>query len=211
MIRFDDYMYTTLKWNVVRAFQQLGFIRIPVDPIELMASAGIQVLPYSTALTMCDLNDLVMLSTCPSGISFTLQDFSGEKKRFVGYNNYESTGRGRFTNAHESAHCFLGHREDSETAERQANFWARYAIAPPVIIHQLGLQSGEEVAEQFGLSNECASYAFNAYEKWLPHRANDKDIDESIVELYTKGLLLEQRESEHANELEQLEAQPMSE
>lgn len=42
MITIDDPMYVTLKWSVVDAYRKLGFIRIPVDPVELMASAGIE-------------------------------------------------------------------------------------------------------------------------------------------------------------------------
>ena len=38
MITLDDEMYTMLKRSVVRAYQQLGFLRIPVDPVELMTS-----------------------------------------------------------------------------------------------------------------------------------------------------------------------------
>ncbi|TPF77728.1 hypothetical protein BW12_09185 [Bifidobacterium sp. UTCIF-3] len=177
----------------MKAFGQLGFIRIPVDPVELMASAGIQVMPYSVGLDVSNLDDLLMLSGCPSGISFTLQEADGDI-RLVFYNNYESDGRNRFTNAHEAAHCFLGHKGDSPLAEKQANYWGRYSIAPPAIINCLGLSSGDEVAERFGLSAECGGYAFKAYLGWLHHRAENKPIDDAILDLYRRGLLLENRE-----------------
>ncbi|NMM98695.1 ImmA/IrrE family metallo-endopeptidase [Bifidobacterium olomucense] len=207
MIQIDDPMYTMLKWNVASAFKQLGFIRVPIDPVELMASAGIQVMPYSIAFDTTNFDDIVMLSGCPSGISFTLQGTNGET-RLAAYNNYEPHGRNRFTTAHEAGHCFLGHKCDSPLAERQANFWARYAIAPPALIHHMGLQSGSEVAEHFGLSNECASNAFDAYLKWLRHRSENEDIDGSILELYMKGLLIEERDNKLLIE-QQTEVAPM--
>ncbi|OXM99230.1 hypothetical protein, partial [Bifidobacterium vansinderenii] len=87
------------------------------------------------------------------------------------------------------------HRQDSTLAERQANFWARYSVAPPAIIDHLGLRSGSEVAEIFGLSYECGNHAFDAYMKWLPHRTADKPIDDAILDLYERGLLMENRET----------------
>nr|WP_258185445.1 ImmA/IrrE family metallo-endopeptidase [Bifidobacterium sp. UTCIF-39] len=192
MIKLDDQMYCELKQNVVKAYRQLGFIRIPVDPLELLASDGIQAIPYSIGLNIWNLNDLMTLSACPSGMSIALEGRKNTTK-LAFYNDYESQGRIRFTVAHEAAHCFLGHKEDSELAERQANLWARYAIAPPALIYCKGLRSAAEVADQFGLSNECAGYAFNAYMKWQNHRINDKQIDDSIIDLYMQGLLLGER------------------
>ncbi len=39
-----------------------------------------------------------------------------------------------------------GHLRDSELAEIEANFWAKYAIAPQVIIEELGLTTIEEIS-----------------------------------------------------------------
>lgn len=190
-MEIDDDYYNNLKWNVVRAFSHLGFIRIPVDPVELMESAGIRVIPYSEGIDMWDQAKRTMSGGCPSGISFTLHKPDGTTERFACYNNYEPATRNRFTESHEAGHCFLGHKADSRTAEREANFWARYAIAPPVLIHRLQLSSGEEVAKEFGLSQECAGYAYDFYLKWLRHRKADKAIDDAILRLYDKGLMLD--------------------
>ncbi|OZG57313.1 hypothetical protein BTIS_1407 [Bifidobacterium tissieri] len=68
MIKLDDQMYCELKQNVVKAYRQLGFIRIPVDPLELLASDGIQAVPYSIGLNIRNLNDFLTLSACPCGM-----------------------------------------------------------------------------------------------------------------------------------------------
>lgn len=45
----DPSFYQELKWSVVNAFRQLGYIRLPVDPSELLDAHGIQTIPYQIA------------------------------------------------------------------------------------------------------------------------------------------------------------------
>ena len=45
MARFDDEYYTEIKRSIVSAFQQLGFIRVPIDPVEIMGANGIHPIP----------------------------------------------------------------------------------------------------------------------------------------------------------------------
>lgn len=67
---------------------------------------------------------------------------------------------------HEIAHIVLDHSEESELAETEVKFFAKYALAPPVLIDRLGLESVPEIAEAFDISYEAAKYALNYYEKW---------------------------------------------
>lgn len=127
----DPSFYQELKWSVVDAFRQLGYIRLPVEPSELLEAHGIQTLAYQIAYDpSTSLDDLMMLCKCPSGISFTIAA-NGRDFRFIGCNLQESPGRVRFTKLHEAGHLLRGHLQDSELAEIEANFWAKYAIAPP--------------------------------------------------------------------------------
>lgn len=69
----DPQFYQELKWSVVNAFQQLGYIRLSVEPSELFEAHGIQTLAYQIAYdSSASFDDLMMLCKCPSGISFTL-------------------------------------------------------------------------------------------------------------------------------------------
>lgn len=180
-----------MKRNVADAFQKLGYIRLPVDPSELMDAHGIQLLPYQTVY----LEDLATLRRCPSGLSFTLTE-NGRNLCFVACNLQENPGRVRFTKLHETGHLLLEHFQDSELAETGANFFAKYAIAPPVLVEELGLTTVEEIAQHFGTSMECAANALKQHSNWLRHRRDDREIDDSILELYKRGLLLKQREEE---------------
>ena len=41
----------------------------------------------------------------------------------------------RFTIMHEIGHIVLDHTEHSDLAESEANFFAKYALAPPPLVH----------------------------------------------------------------------------
>lgn len=191
----DPAFFHELKQNVVNTFQKLGYIKLPIDPSELMEAHGIQSLAYQVAYDSNSVNSLPKLCKFPSGISFIITE-KEHAARFIACNLQELPGRVRFTKLHELGHVIRGHLQDSETAEIEANFFARYAIAPPVLVEKLGLTTVEEIAQQFGTSIECASHVSTQHTNWLRHRQDDKAIDDSILELYMRGLLLEGREKE---------------
>ena len=70
---------------------------------------------------------------------------------------------------HEIAHCILGHNDnmDNELCESEANFFAKYAIAPPPLIHQIKPTCAYDIENFFDISHEAASYAFRYYNVWL--------------------------------------------
>ena len=61
----------------------------------------------------------------------------------------------------------MDHLETSELAEAEAKFFAKYALAPPPLVHQLGLKDPYEIMARFDISLEAAFYAYNYYKKWL--------------------------------------------
>lgn len=199
MARFDDDYYTEIKKDMVSAFRKLGFIRIPVDPVELMGACGIHAIPYLSAFDQGELMNLTLLTDCPSGVSFALREEDGTETRYAAYNNFESSGRTRFTAMHEFCHCFFNHRESSEVAERIADFGPGYALAPPVLIDYLRLTTVSEVAERFGVSQQCAFVALATHRNWLRHRNADAPLDNEILRLYRKGQWIEQSDQSSTN------------
>ena len=65
---------------------------------------------------------------------------------------------------HEIGHIVLDHSEDSELAEKEVKFFAKYALAPPVLIHKLKLDNPESIAQTFEISYEAACYAYSYYQ-----------------------------------------------
>lgn len=63
----------------------------------------------------------------------------------------------------------------SELAEKEVNFFAKYALAPPVLIHKLKLDNPESIVQVFEISYEAARYAYHYYKKWLRHGYGESD------------------------------------
>ena len=87
-------------------------------------------------------------------------------------NDNKSVERIRFTILHEIGHYILKHKQQSCLAEAEANFFAKYLIAPPILIHRINPSDYMEIAKIFKISEECAWYAFDYYQKWLYHHIN---------------------------------------
>lgn len=69
---------------------------------------------------------------------------------------------------HEIGHAVLGHKETGgDIAEAEANFFAKYAAAPPPLVHTIQPQGPEDIYHIFNISYEAACYAYNYYLKWL--------------------------------------------
>jgi Zn-dependent peptidase ImmA (M78 family) len=110
-------------------------------------------------------------------------------KVYICYNDNKCYGRINNTLVHESAHIILGHSEESDLAEAEANFFAKYAIAPPALIHKLGLKSAIEIYNHFAISIEAARYAYNYYYKWLTYgNKHYTDYELRLLQLFDKAV-----------------------
>lgn len=81
-------------------------------------------------------------------------------------------GRINNTIMHEIGHIVLDHSEDSELAEKEVRFFAKYALVPPVLVHKLKLNDPYDIADVFDVSFEAACYALSYYRKWLQYGSN---------------------------------------
>ena len=88
-------------------------------------------------------------------------------KEFIFYNDlnrcYE---RQNWTILHEIGHIVLDHTGHCEHEEDEANFFAKYAIAPPVLVHKIGAECPEDIYWYFDISFEAAVYAYEYYCSW---------------------------------------------
>ena len=88
---------------------------------------------------------------------------------FIFYNDEKGYGRINNTIMHEIGHIILEHTEDSELADKEVKFFAKYALAPPVLIDKLALKDVFSIANVFDISHEAAGYALSYYRKWLQY------------------------------------------
>ena len=93
----------------------------------------------------------------------------------------------RFTIMHEIGHIVLDHTEHSDLAESEANFFAKYALAPPPLVHKYKPEDYCELAEIFQLSQECAMNAMKFYHRWLRYGPrNYLDYEIVLLDLFDK-------------------------
>ena len=86
---------------------------------------------------------------------------------YIFYNDIgRSYERQNWTILHEIGHIVLDHTGHSEHEEDEANFFAKYAIAPPILIYKIKAESPWEIYEAFDISLSAAFYAYNYYVSW---------------------------------------------
>lgn len=170
--------YEEIKRIIVNLFVRYGVSCVPVNGFELAAKMGIAVVPYA-AISQSKRGLLIK----ESKDGFCVQRNTGEW--FIYYNDRQNYRRINNTIFHEIGHIVLDHSEDSELAEKEVNFFAKYALVPPVLIHKLKLDDPVEIANFFDVSYEAGRYAYAYYQKWLTHGARDyTDYEITLLNLF---------------------------
>ena len=107
----------------------------------------------------------------------------GNGEEYIYYDDSKSYGRQNWTFLHEVGHCALGHTEsmDPDEAEAEANFFAKYAIAPSPLVHRIHPRNSYDVEVTFNLSHEAAEYAFSYYLKWLAYGSRSYTYYEIVL------------------------------
>ena len=163
-IKLSNEQYEFIKGEVVAIFEKYDVRCIPISGFELALKMGIKLIPYSS---LSDDKRLAVTRCSPDG--FYVERYNG--KEYIYYNDIDATyERINMTLLHEIGHCVLDHTgnlNDSEEEEAEAAFFAKYAIAPPPLIHRISLECSEDILEVFNISYEASIYAFNYYLKWL--------------------------------------------
>ena len=161
-MRLDDSTYEYIKEEVTDLFVRYDVKCIPINGFELATKMGMVLIPYS-ALTSKKLEAAQEIS--PDG--FYMEP--GDEKEYIFYNDQVGYERCNMTILHEIGHAVLGHSEemDPEVAEAEAAFFAKYAAAPPPLVHKIQPDSPEEIADIFCIIYEASWYALEYYHKWL--------------------------------------------
>lgn len=82
----------------------------------------------------------------------------------------------------------LGHAgldQNADIEEAEAGFFAKYAAAPPPLVHRLPDISPDSIRKTFCLSSSAAQYAYNYYKKWANCRkAKYIPYEETLIRLF---------------------------
>lgn len=172
-VYLSDNRYEDIKRIVVGLFVRYGVSCVPVNGFELATKMGIKVIPYSAIQKS---KRWLLLKKSEDG--FCIEKETGEW--YIFYNDKKDYGRINNTIMHEIGHIVLDHSEDSEIAEKEVKFFAKYALVPPVLVHKLHVDSPAAIADIFEVSFEAACYAYSYYKKWLKF-ASSKYTDYEIA------------------------------
>ncbi len=158
-----------IKRIVAKLIEKFNVKRIPVDVFVLAKQLGITLIKYSQ-LTEIEKAKLEKLGIPRDSDGFyALARKENKIIPYIYYNDSKNTGRIRFTILHEIGHYVLVHKQQSDLAEAEANFFAKYLIAPPVLVDKIKPSDYMDIAYVFKITKECAWYAFDYYEKWKRH------------------------------------------
>lgn len=141
-----------IKRLAVRILKKCNISSYPIDCFKIADRLCFVKMPYS-AMPKRALPRALELSdkgfTCRHPITDT---------PIIYYNDAFDSAVTRFTVAHEIAHNVLGHVEESDFVDQEANLFAKFMLTPPVILKILDL-TPSGVESVFGVSISAAVYA----------------------------------------------------
>lgn len=161
-MRLDDDRYEEIKKEVIFLFEQYDIKCIPISGFEIASKMGIILIPYSS---LSKEQKRKALKTSKDGFYCE----PGDGKEYIYYHDRGSYERTNMTILHEVAHAVLGHHDDMDhdEMEAEASFFAKYAASPPPLVHKIKPSSAEDIQDAFSVSYEAALYSFEYYKKWL--------------------------------------------
>lgn len=171
-----DERYDELKARVADLFEKINLCSLPINAFEIAARMNFHTVPYKAWPDRA----AKLAAKQKDGVSFLLGC-----ETYILYNDDKTFERQNWTIMHEVAHRFLGHRNSSVVAEREAEFFAKYALIPPPLVNMLGITSPDEIQKYFIASREAALYGMNYYQKWLRHHTTKfTQTEERILRLF---------------------------
>ena len=162
VIKLSNQRYEEIKRIVVKTFMKYGISCVPISGFEIAHKMHIKIIPYTA---FAPSKRWLLIKKSKDGFSVELTN----GQWYIYYNDTKDYGRINNTIMHELGHIVLDHSEDSELAEKEANFFAKYALVPPVLIQKLKLDNPVSISQIFNVSYEAARYAYDYYQKWLKY------------------------------------------
>ena len=172
--------YEEIKQVVVDTFLEYDIKCVPISGFEMAFKMGLVVVPYSV---LSERKQKAARKISEDGFSIENPD----NEWVIYYNdsckNYRRINQ---TIMHEIGHYAMGHIEEGEQEEAEAKFFAKYALAPPPLVHTiLEAVTPESIMEVFDISYEAAGYAFQYYQTWLEYGEYDyTEYELKMLELF---------------------------
>ncbi|MDD3238540.1 MAG: ImmA/IrrE family metallo-endopeptidase [Lachnospira sp.] len=159
-----------IKHEILFMFEECEVVSYPIDCFAIAKKLYYVLRPYSS-LSPDEYQKA--LSIDPDGYSTVEKNpDTGMNEYVIYYNDSVNEGRMRWTIFHEIGHIYLGHHDhpdNSQTVieEAEADFFAKYTIAPPPLINIAKCECPMDIAVRFKVSGQASIYLFVYYRKWM--------------------------------------------
>lgn len=174
--KLTDEEYEFIKGEVIHIFKKYKVKCIPVSGFEIATRMKITLVAYSGLSTK---KRKAALRVSEDG--FFCED---KGKEYIYYNDIDRNyKRQNWTILHEIGHIVLDHTGHGAKEEDEANFFAKYAIAPPVLVYKIGASCPEDIYNAFDISFEVAKYAYGYYCSWKRRYNSMKRFSEYEIQL----------------------------
>lgn len=188
-MRLANYRYEIIKKRAVKMFLDNDIRCIPIDCFEICQKMCVKLKKYSHLTP-----EALLKAKNISEDGFCILIEEGPEpfvslQWYIFYDDTKSRERIRFTIMHEIGHIVLEHTEHSELAESEANFFAKYSLAPPPLVHKIKPEDYMDISDAFDLSRECAYYAMSFYDKWLRYGNSEYlNYEIELLSLFDKAI-----------------------
>lgn len=184
-MRLSEIRYEEIKGEVIDIFSRYDVRCIPISGFELAYKMGIKLIAYSS---LSDKKQSAVFRISSDGFYFE----PGDGNEYIYYNDNICYRRANMTILHEIGHCVLGHYNgmNHEEAEAEANFFAKYAVAPPPLIHLINPKQPQDIANAFEISYEASEYAMDYYCKWFRNHEQSgvySECEKQLLRLFMKS------------------------
>lgn len=188
-----DKRYREIEQAVLHMYKSLPMIMFPINVFMLAKYFGIKLMPYSK---MTDEEKQVFQEKCSEdGFCVQIETSPNHFEWRIYYDDVleychpkARKKRIRYTILHELGHIFLGHTEHSQLAEAEANYFAGYAIAPPVLVDWLCVSHYMELSRIFNVTEDCAYCCMSRYFRWKYHKSETREVDACMLSLFRSVL-----------------------
>lgn len=171
--------YREIESKAVELYIEHKIQNLPINPFDIIKDKGYILVPFSK-LEECARPECVNEDN--DAFSFYNPQC---KTYYIVYNDDKPLRRIRFTLMHEIGHIELGHKCESGLADKMANYYAGYALAPFPLIGKYASDKISDVISVFEVSPDCAEVCWHGYHNWkLYGESRLKDYEIKLLNLF---------------------------
>ena len=177
-IRLPGYRYDAIEQAVIRMYEKADVHLMPLPVLDVATSLGCSIIPFRSFGPR--INDVLLQA---SQDAVTMQ-FLGSTRPAILYNDRQPPARINFSILHEIGHIELGHKEQSQLAELEANHFAAVALCPLDLLEHYHLSDAKKVVELFNISDDCAKNRLRAL-------TNSRNVPRSSTRIQFRRAIIE--------------------